>query len=43
MAHKDELPAFKSRSQWWFKHVDLDQRIDEKEAGPRDDQDRRVV
>lgn len=32
MARKGQIPAFKVRGQWRFKHEDIDRRIDEQKA-----------
>jgi excisionase family DNA binding protein len=36
MAQKGQLPAFKVRSQWRFKHIDIDGWIEQQKATFRD-------
>jgi excisionase family DNA binding protein len=36
MARKGQIPAFKVRGQWRFKHDDIDRWIDEKKASVKD-------
>lgn len=37
MAQRGEIPAFKVRGQWRFKHVDIDRWIEQQTNASRDD------